>query len=116
MVKTNPIKANFRRTDGFCCVRIEIAAVAALLRNDISGQFKKTNPIQSQTKPIALSTFEDGQGDHASDDFYPAAFDDDSDDLIDVFVGARCFFFYFAPVAGDEFDTFHAAFELLIAN
>jgi hypothetical protein len=32
----------------FWCGRIEIAAVAALLRNDISGQFEKTKPIRQE--------------------------------------------------------------------
>ena len=53
--KQTQFKANFRRDDGLGCGRIEIAAVAALLRNDIGGLFEKTKPIQSQIKPILVS-------------------------------------------------------------
>ena len=48
--KTKPIKAKLRQDDGFGCGRIEIAAVAALLRNDISGLFEKTKPILGKGK------------------------------------------------------------------
>ena len=76
---------------------------------------EKTKPIYSfsvlldaycvnefeKTKPISLSAFEDGQGDHSGNGFCPAALDDDSDDFFDIFVCARGFFLYFASVAGD---------------
>jgi hypothetical protein len=45
-----------------------------------------------------------------------AAFDDDSDDLLDVLIGAGRFFLYPASVAGDKFDALHAALKLVIAN
>ena len=48
--KTKQNKANFRRDDVFGYGRIEIATVAALLRNDISGLFEKTKPILGKGK------------------------------------------------------------------
>ncbi len=78
--KTKPIQSQFQTRRRIWCGRIEIATVATLLRNDISGLFEKTKPIfknrnehkylqnkelrecchiqaaekQSQTKPIFL--------------------------------------------------------------
>jgi len=46
--KTKPIQSQTKPISDeatFCCGRIEIATVATLLRNDISGLFEKTKPI-----------------------------------------------------------------------
>jgi hypothetical protein len=43
-------QSQFQTRRRFWCGRIEIATVAALLRNDISGLFEKTKPIWRMPK------------------------------------------------------------------
>ena len=48
--KNKAKQSQFQTRRRFWCVRIEIATVAALLRNDISELFEKTNPILKRVK------------------------------------------------------------------